>query len=149
MLITEQFLKFTRPKSAVSRNSLFSTSFLSVMSSVHSYCDSDPIPLTIHPSHECIAPKTSCTFTFKFAPFTPLDYLFDVSSAVPNLHPDVQPISLKVYATSVLPLYHFRIEQSDYLSARRGTRVNCEMGLEENTKVLEFNVIGFGIPVKK
>lgn len=71
-----------------------------------------------------------------------------VCFSVPNLQDGDQAPSFSLCGRSLLPHCHFDLEDSDYISGNR-RKPEFRETLDPNTKVIEFNALGFTIPAKR
>ncbi|GJQ69846.1 hypothetical protein Trydic_g22394 [Trypoxylus dichotomus] len=107
-----------------------------------SWHESDYMPFSIEPSSCVIAPMSTMEFKITFSPIDVFQYLIHLRSNISNLAPNDSGLEVTVQAKSLLPLYHFDILPSDYLSRRQW---RCGDPIDENTKVMEFDAVGLNI----
>ncbi|KAH6588049.1 hypothetical protein BASA50_010912 [Batrachochytrium salamandrivorans] len=100
-------------------------------------------PFSIYPVSGTIPANESVMITVRFSPNNVGDYCNTILCSMPNLSKDMKPLMLKANGTSLRPLCHFELEDSDYItSSRRNperfTNSGVPLILEANTKVIEF-----------
>lgn len=100
----------------------------------------------VTPNETVVEPKATQTFTLTFSPMEIGDFKVFLRSDLSNLSPTCSPLEILVKTKSLLPLYHFDLESSDYIKNRRKQKI-CGETLNENTRVVEFEAIGLGAPV--
>lgn len=108
--------------------------------------ESENIPYIVEPGEAEIPPEEEASFKVTFAPEDEFYYAATLKSNIVNLHPALTHVSIPLRAKGVTPLYHLDLPPSSYFE-RRGGKSVCEDYLDENTKVVEFEAIGLGIPV--
>ncbi|XP_006878929.1 PREDICTED: hydrocephalus-inducing protein homolog [Elephantulus edwardii] len=82
-------------------------------------------------------------FQVKFSPLEVGDFENNFFCQIPNLQPGEQGPFLVVRGRSLLPVCHFDLKESDYIS---GHHRNPELGgvVDPNTRVIEFATVGIG-----
>ncbi|XP_033221021.1 hydrocephalus-inducing protein homolog [Belonocnema kinseyi] len=134
------------------KSDLFSSTACLSDISTDSWIDSENWPFEIKPENGIIPPGQSLEFNLKFSPLDVFDYKACLKCIIENLNPKFSPLCIPIKARSLLPYCHFEILESDYLtSGRRNKKLPGPIGYDiedpsvfENTKVIEFNVIGVG-----
>ncbi|KAK5646871.1 hypothetical protein RI129_005335 [Pyrocoelia pectoralis] len=106
------------------------------------------LPFTVTPNHASIAPMEQQTFTIMFAPKGVFEYLANVTSDIVNMNPTLTQLNIKVKAKSLLPVYYFILDPTDYLTNRRNVSITCSDLVNQHTEVVEFEAIGLGVPVE-
>ena len=128
-----------------SASTLFSCETLETNRSADSWTDAHSLPFVVTPDKTTIEPNSKKTLTVTFAPLDVFDYVVKLKGFVENKDPAAKEIEITVKARSILPLYCFDLEPSDYVETRRRGRKTCNELLNENTRVVEFESIGLGI----
>ncbi|KAI4465642.1 dlec1 deleted in lung and esophageal cancer 1 [Holotrichia oblita] len=82
-------------------------------------------------------------FKVTFSPIDVFQYVVHLKAQILNLPPNNPGLNIVVNAKSLLPLYHFDILPSNYLSRRQIHQ--CGDIVDENTKVVEFDAVGLNI----
>nr|KAF6318524.1 HYDIN axonemal central pair apparatus protein [Pipistrellus kuhlii] len=83
----------------------------------------------------------------KFSPLEVGDFESTISCQIPNLAPGVQGPVLTAKGRSFLPICHFELKESDYITGhRRNPDLRGPGGgpLDPNTRVIEFTCVGIG-----
>lgn len=103
--------------------------------------------IEVQPLFGSIPANEQQEFTVHFSPKSAARLVMYLTGQIANLHPSLVQPSIKTVAKSFLPLYYFDLpRQSSYFNTkRRGMRM-CGAGdvADEDTKVVEFEVVGFG-----
>ncbi|XJO77830.1 hypothetical protein BDV3_002359 [Batrachochytrium dendrobatidis] len=108
---------------------------------------SDLCPFSINPASGTIPLNESLMITVRFSPIDVGDYCNSIVCSIPNLGKDAKPLSLTVRGTSLRPLCHFELEDSDYLTSER-RNPDCDLDntvpaiLDPNIRVIEFSSCG-------
>lgn len=100
------------------------------------------------PNPVIIQPKCTQTFTITFTPFIVLNHKVCLTASIQDMSSNCKPLEIIVRGNSLMPKYHFELEQSDYLSTRRKGKQLC--GEETNTsdvRVVEFEAVGLKTPI--
>lgn len=117
--------------------------------STDSWSEFHTLPFLIEPKAAVILPNEDQTFTVFFTPVDVYDYVIQLKSTISNRAPEVPEIEIVVKAKSILPLYCFELEPSNYLIERRKGKKLCNDLLDQNTKIVEFESIGLGVVCTK
>ncbi|XP_028313928.1 hydrocephalus-inducing protein homolog [Gouania willdenowi] len=101
----------------------------------------DQPPFHVEPSFGVIKPATEQSFQIRFSPLEVAQFQGKLVCRIPNLQDGDHSPSISVRGKSLLPHYHFDLEDSDYLS---GNHHSSEFisSLDPETKVLEFTAVG-------
>ncbi|XP_030613884.1 hydrocephalus-inducing protein homolog isoform X2 [Archocentrus centrarchus] len=102
-------------------------------------------PFSVEPSTGAIKPGAKQNFTVRFLPLQVSAFQGKLFCSIQNLQDGEQAPCILVCGRSLLPQFHFDLEDSDYIS---GNRRNPEFGgsLDPNTRVLEIHAIGVSVP---
>jgi hypothetical protein len=111
----------------------------------------EPWPFIIEPAEGVIDAGDSATIAVKFSPQETGDYTANINCFIPNLSKDCKPLSIQLTGSSLRPLCHFELEESDYLTSERrnmelGNTSNVMPVTDPSTRVIEF--FSCGIKVK-
>uniref|UniRef100_A0A8C8EBQ1 HYDIN protein n=1 Tax=Otus sunia TaxID=257818 RepID=A0A8C8EBQ1_9STRI len=106
---------------------------------------SDTPPFSVEPRSGTIPAGQEQLFQMKFSPVHVGDFDSRMLCSIPNLRPNQKGPEVAVKGRSLMPLCHFELEDSDYITAKR--RVPELQGpkgasLDLNTRVIEFEAIG-------
>ncbi|TMS05303.1 Hydrocephalus-inducing protein-like protein [Larimichthys crocea] len=97
-------------------------------------------PISVEPSIGAIEPSATQTFNIRFSPLGS-----GPVSGQAALQDGDQAPCISVCGRSLLPHCHFDLEESDYISG-----IRCSRGhLDPNTRVIEFNAVGFSTPLTR
>lgn len=141
----EHFLYESAPPRPASSSTLFSCESLESNRSADSWSEFHSLPFSISPEKASIPPDSTETFTVTFAPVDVFDYKIQLKSNIENKSPQLGEIEIEVKARSILPVYCFELDPSDYVEKRRRGKKICNDLLDENTKVIEFESVGLGV----
>lgn len=108
-----------------------------------SWHENDYMPFAIDCRNYTLPPLGSKEFKITFAPIDVFEYVVHLNSSIPNLQPGDSGLEVIVQAKSLLPLYHFDIMPTNYLSRRQP--LICGDIADDNTKVVEFDAVGLNI----
>ncbi|RZC43112.1 hydrocephalus-inducing protein -like protein [Asbolus verrucosus] len=128
-----------------SSSTLFSSEILESSRSADSWNEFHCLPFTITPEKANIAPEAKETFTLTFAPVDVYDYLIQLKATIENKSPLMKDLEIKVKARSILPLYCFELEPTNYISEKRKGKKLCKDLFDDNSKVVEFESVGLGV----
>lgn len=110
-----------------------------------SWSEFHSLPFKISPERANIQPETKYKFTVTFEPLDVFDYIVQLKSIIVNKSPEASEIEIDVKARSILPVYCFELESSNYVQEKRRGKKICNDLYDENTKVLEFESVGLGV----
>ncbi|XP_039769505.1 hydrocephalus-inducing protein homolog isoform X2 [Ornithorhynchus anatinus] len=108
--------------------------------------DSVP-PFSVEPPIGVIPAGNQQLFLIKFSPLEVGEFENRIFCRIPNLRPGEEGPAVTVKGQSLLPLCHFDLKDSDYIS---GHRRNAELrgtkggSLDPKTRVIEFAALGVG-----
>lgn len=121
-----------------------------------SISESGYIPFLVEPNFGKIEPGKSQTFKVKFAPLNVNDYQARVLCQIPNTEDGKVGPMIAVKGRGLLPYCHMELEESDYITAGRRdpdlpgpSGAASGIGLDPNTKVIEFSCIGLETKASK
>ncbi|XP_074533739.1 hydrocephalus-inducing protein homolog [Halichoeres trimaculatus] len=100
-------------------------------------------PFRIEPSVGTIQPGDKENFSIWFSPLEVAQFQGRLLCSIPNLQEEDQAPCIPLCGNSVFPLYHFDLEDSDYISRRNP---EFRTHLEPNIRVVELNAVGFSAP---
>ncbi|XP_025999986.1 hydrocephalus-inducing protein-like isoform X2 [Astatotilapia calliptera] len=102
-------------------------------------------PFSIEPSVGTMKPGARQNFTVRFLPLQVSTFQGKLFCSIQNLQDGEQVPCISVCGRSLLPQFHFDLEDSDYIS---GNRRNSEFSgpLDPNTRILEIHAIGLSVP---
>ncbi|CAG6023165.1 unnamed protein product [Menidia menidia] len=100
---------------------------------------------TVEPSAGTIIPGATQDFSVRFSPVELAQFQGRLICSIPNLQDGDLAPCIPVFGRSLLPHCHFDFEDSDYISGHR-RRVRSPVDL--NSRVLEFEAVGFSTPSK-
>ena len=107
------------------------------------------VPFSVEPNFGKLEPGKSQTFKVKFAPLNVNDYQARILCQIPNTEDGKVGPMIACKGRGLLPYCHMELEESDYLTAGRRdpdlpgpSGAASGIGLDQMTKVLEFNCIG-------
>lgn len=102
-------------------------------------------PFSIEPSVGTMKPGARQNFTVRFLPLQVSTFQGKLFCSIQNLQDGKQALCISVCGRSLLPQFHFDLEDSDYIS---GNRRNSEFSgpLDPNTRILEIHAIGLSVP---
>ncbi|KAM9191706.1 LOW QUALITY PROTEIN: hydrocephalus-inducing protein homolog [Dugong dugon] len=109
--------------------------------------DSFPSPFCVDPPSGIVPVGKHQKLKVKFSPLEVGDFESNLLCQIPNLPPGEQGPVLVVKGRSFLPVCHFDLKDSDYIS---GHRCNPELrgpsggAVDPNTRVIEFTTVGIG-----
>ncbi|XP_041629006.1 hydrocephalus-inducing protein homolog isoform X5 [Vulpes lagopus] len=104
-------------------------------------------PFSVDPSSGIVPAGKTQKLKVKFSPLETGDFESNLFCQIPNLPPGEQGPVLLVKGRSFLPLCHFDLKHSDYISGhRRNPELRGPSGaaLDSNTRVIEFTSVGIG-----
>ncbi|XP_074748293.1 hydrocephalus-inducing protein homolog isoform X5 [Strix uralensis] len=106
---------------------------------------SDTPPFSVEPRSGTIPAGQEQLFQMKFSPVYVGDFESRMLCSIPNLRPNQKGPEVAVKGRSLMPLCHFELEDSDYITAKR--RVPELQGpkgatLDLDTRVIEFEAVG-------
>jgi hydrocephalus-inducing protein len=114
------------------------------------------IPFNVEPNFGKLEPGKSQSFKVKFAPLNVNDYQARISCHIPNSEDGKIGHMIAVKGRGLLPYCHMELEESDYITAGRRdpdlpgpAGAASGLGLDPNTKVIEFNCIGLETKANK
>ncbi|XP_040838338.1 hydrocephalus-inducing protein homolog isoform X1 [Ochotona curzoniae] len=116
-------------------------------SSVENWMESSLSPFSVEPSSGIVPVGKTQKLKVKFSPLDPGDFESTLYCQIPNLPPGVQGPVLVAKGRSFLPVCHFDLKDSDYISGHRRNpelRGSGAAPLDPNTRVIEFNSVGIG-----
>nr|KAJ3422703.1 hypothetical protein HK105_006819 [Polyrhizophydium stewartii] len=107
----------------------------------------DNVPFSVTPAVGAIQANETFMIALRFSPEDVGDYRYLVVCSMPNLAKDQKLLQIPVHGTSLRPLCHFELEESDYVASERrnpdrGVTDGVPAVLEPNTKVIEFSSCG-------
>ncbi|KAM9376112.1 hydrocephalus-inducing protein-like [Pholidichthys leucotaenia] len=105
-------------------------------------------PFIVEPSVGVIKPRATQNFSVCFSPLEVEQFQGKLFCSIPNLQDGDSAPCVFVCGRSLLPHYHFDLEDSDYLSCHR-RNPELRSTLDPNTRVLEFNAVGLSTPSKR
>uniref|UniRef100_A0A8C8B419 HYDIN protein n=1 Tax=Otus sunia TaxID=257818 RepID=A0A8C8B419_9STRI len=110
---------------------------------------SDTPPFSVEPRSGTIPAGQEQLFQMKFSPVHVGDFDSRMLCSIPNLRPNQKGPEVAVKGRSLMPLCHFELEDSDYITAKR--RVPELQGpkgasLDLNTRVIEFESFLICVP---
>ncbi|CAI5655386.1 unnamed protein product [Oreochromis niloticus] len=102
-------------------------------------------PFSVEPSVGTMKPGARQNFTVRFLPLQVSTFQGKLFCSIQNLQDGEQAPCISVCGRSLLPQFHFDLEDSDYISGNRG---NSEFSgpLDPNTRILEIHAIGLSVP---
>ncbi|XP_039456431.1 hydrocephalus-inducing protein homolog [Oreochromis aureus] len=102
-------------------------------------------PFSVEPSVGTMKPGARQNFTVRFLPLQVSTFQGKLFCSIQNLQDGEQAPCISVCGRSLLPQFHFDLEDSDYIS---GNRRNSEFSgpLDPNTRILEIHAIGLSVP---
>ncbi|XP_075327326.1 hydrocephalus-inducing protein homolog [Odontesthes bonariensis] len=103
-------------------------------------------PFTVEPSIGAIAPGATQNFSIRFSPVEVSQFQGRLICSIPNLQEGAQAPCIPVCGRSLLPYCHFDLKDSDYISSNRR---KFRGAVDPNSRVLEFEAIGFSTPSKR
>ncbi|RNA31836.1 hydrocephalus-inducing -like protein [Brachionus plicatilis] len=150
----EQFINSAiqplRPESANRADSSLSQNAPSTIA------DTGYVPFSVEPSFGKIEAGQSQTFKVKFSPLNTNEYQARIICQIPNTDEGKIGHIIPVKGRGLLPYCHFELDESDYIrSGRRNPELPgpagaaSGLGLDPNTKVIEFNSVGIGHKILK
>lgn len=114
-----------------------------------SISESGYIPFSVEPVFGKVEPGKTQTFKVKFSPLNVNDYQARLICQIPNTEDGKIGPMIPVKGRGLLPYCHFELEESDYItSGRRNPELAgpagaaSGLGLDQMTKVIEFNCVG-------
>ncbi|XP_009996299.1 PREDICTED: hydrocephalus-inducing protein homolog [Chaetura pelagica] len=119
----------------------------SIPSSKNSSLNTLGSPFSVEPCSGTIPAGQEQQFQMKFCPVHVKDFESHMLCSIPNLEPDQKGPEVAVKGTSLMPRYHFELEDSDYITARRhssGVQGPKGTTFDLNTRVVEFAATGVG-----
>ncbi|XP_054633597.1 hydrocephalus-inducing protein homolog [Dunckerocampus dactyliophorus] len=102
-------------------------------------------PFTVEPSFGTILPGATRTFCIHFSPLEAGPFKGILLCSIPNLEEADDAPCISICGNSILPYYHFDLEDSDYISGHRRNSAFRNY-LNPNIKVIEFITIGLSTP---
>ncbi|XP_073081517.1 hydrocephalus-inducing protein homolog [Manis javanica] len=109
--------------------------------------DASPPPFSVEPSSGIVPVGKIQKVKVKFSPLEVGDFESNLFCQIPNLPPGEQGPVLSAKGRSSLPICHFDLQDSDYLSSHRrhpDLRGPGGGALDPNTRVIEFSSVGIG-----
>ncbi|KAK2496944.1 hypothetical protein MC885_002909, partial [Smutsia gigantea] len=106
-----------------------------------------PPPFSLEPSSGIVPVGKIQKVKVKFSPLEVGDFESNLFCQIPNLPPGEQGPVLSAKGRSSLPICHFDLKDSDYISShRRDPDLRGPSGgaLDPNTRVIEFSSVGIG-----
>ncbi|KAM9854716.1 hydrocephalus-inducing protein homolog [Aulostomus maculatus] len=103
---------------------------------------------SVEPSTGAIAPGATQDFTICFSPLEVAHFQGRLLCSIPNMQDGDQAPCISVCGQSLLPKYHFDLEDSDYISANR-CNLEFRGPLDPNTRVIEVNAICLTAPTTR
>ncbi|XP_023311652.1 hydrocephalus-inducing protein [Anoplophora glabripennis] len=119
-------------------------SFISTNSSC-SYEEEEAMPFAITPQKTSIYPNEAQEFTIEFRPLKYMDHNMILQSTIIGLKPKLKNIQINVTGKSLLPIYYFELEETNYLSRRPDVIKKCNSIDYADPKVIEFESVGIGV----
>nr|XP_051703218.1 hydrocephalus-inducing protein homolog isoform X2 [Oryctolagus cuniculus] len=116
-------------------------------SSVDHWTEGSPSPFSVEPSAGVVPVGKTQKLKVKFSPLDTGDFESTLYCQIPNLPPGMQGPVLVVKGRSFLPVCHFDLKDSDYISGHRRNpelRGSGAAPLDPNTRVIEFTSVGIG-----
>ncbi|XP_046998414.1 hydrocephalus-inducing protein-like [Schistocerca americana] len=117
------------------------------------------IPFSVSPKEGSLEPNQEMECCIKFSPSLLFEYKSTLICRVLNCQPDMEKKCVVIHGSTLMPVCHFQIEESDYLSSGRripSLPAPCRIGndisfvpgapLNSDTKVIEFKSFGSGHP---
>ncbi|XP_053175951.1 hydrocephalus-inducing protein homolog [Scomber japonicus] len=140
----------TQPGTYAAAGALTGARPASALASVMSLLMGNPElpPFTVEPSMGAIQPGATQNFSVCFSPLEVSQFQGKLLCSVPNLQDEDQAPCISLCGRSLLPICHFDIEDSDYISGDRRSPEFRDT-LDPNTRVIEFNAMGFSVPTKR
>nr|XP_057932234.1 hydrocephalus-inducing protein homolog isoform X2 [Doryrhamphus excisus] len=102
-------------------------------------------PFSVEPSFGSILPGATQSFCIHFSPLEAGLFKGILLCSIPNLEEESDPPCISICGNSILPYYHFDLEDSDYISAHRRNSAFRNY-LNPNIRVIEFITIGLSTP---
>ncbi|KAM6252821.1 hydrocephalus-inducing protein homolog [Porphyrio hochstetteri] len=105
------------------------------------------LPFSIEPKSGTIRAGQEQRFQMKFSPMSVGDFESRMLCRIPNLNPDQKSPEVTVKGRSLMPICHFDLEDSDYITAKRRDpelQGPEEPELDLNRKVIEIAAVGLG-----
>ncbi|XP_037622519.1 hydrocephalus-inducing protein homolog isoform X2 [Sebastes umbrosus] len=97
-------------------------------------------PISVDPSIGAIEPGAIQDFSIHFSPLEVAQFQGRLFCSIPNLQDGDQAPCVSLCGRSLLPHYHFDLEDSDYISGNRRTP-EFRGPLDNNTRVIEFKPV--------
>ncbi|XP_069882349.1 hydrocephalus-inducing protein homolog isoform X1 [Dipodomys merriami] len=119
----------------------------STLDSVDHWSESSPSPFSVEPSSGIVPVGKTQKLKVKFSPLDIGEFESNLFCQIPNLPPGQQGPTIVAKGRSALPVCHFDLKDSDYIT---GHRRNPELRgsgvgpLDPSTKVIEFTSVGIG-----
>uniref|UniRef100_A0A2K6KCF4 HYDIN axonemal central pair apparatus protein n=1 Tax=Rhinopithecus bieti TaxID=61621 RepID=A0A2K6KCF4_RHIBE len=111
------------------------------------WTEGSPQPFSVEPSSGIVPVGKTQKFKVKFSPLDIGDFESNLFCQIPNLPPGEQGPVLVAKGRSTLPICHFDLKDSDYISGhQRSPELRGSSGgaLDPNTRVIEFTTVGIG-----
>nr|XP_023493063.1 hydrocephalus-inducing protein homolog isoform X2 [Equus caballus] len=116
-------------------------------SAVDHWNEASPPPFSVDPASGIVPVRKSQKLQVKFTPLEIGDFESNLFCHIPNLPPGERGPVLLAKGRSVLPICHFDLKSSDYISGhRRNPDLRGPSGgaVDPNTRVIEFTSVGIG-----
>ncbi|XP_077612463.1 hydrocephalus-inducing protein homolog [Crocuta crocuta] len=148
---TAKAVSFAMPDNqGSSQKDQFSQGTLHTISTLDSATDQGnevPPPFFMEPASGVVPVGKSQKLKVKFSPLEVGDFESNLFCQIPNLPPGEQGPVLSAKGRSLLPVCHFDLKHSDYISGHRRNpdlRGPSGAALDSNTRVIEFTSVGIG-----
>jgi hypothetical protein len=108
----------------------------------------DMNPFTVSPSQGSLEPNETAVIILKFAPLVVADFIQELQCNMPGLAPSLKPFNIRVKGSSLRPLCHFELPESDYILCRRNamdTPTSSLIDIDPQTRVIEFDSCGVSV----
>ncbi|ELK36190.1 Hydrocephalus-inducing protein like protein [Myotis davidii] len=116
-------------------------------SAVEHWTDPSPLSFSVVPISGVVPVGKAEKIQVKFSPLEDGDFESTIICQIPNLLPGEQGPVISAKGRSFLPICHFELKESDYIT---GHRHNLDLRgpgggpLDPNTRVIEFTSVGIG-----
>ncbi|KAG7521590.1 hydrocephalus-inducing protein-like [Solea senegalensis] len=105
-------------------------------------------PFSVEPEIGAIPPGSTQKFRVHFSPLEVAHFHGKLLCSIPNLRKGDKPPVITVRGSSLLPYFHFDLEDSDYISANRRSPEFRDPH-DRETRVIEFNAVGLSVSTKR
>lgn len=104
--------------------------------------DDGHLPFVVEPTHGTVEAGESAIVCVRFSPMDVDEYEYVLRCVMPGIAPSVaERFAIPVSGSSLRPICHFELPESDYLMGRRTTDSNMPQ-FDEATRVIEFETCG-------